>query len=473
MKKISALLLFLLPVFFAYAQTVEMTTVIPTTPSVVVDELRVIGGNTNSNVGTMNIGIVPNDTDTPFQSQTLRVAGNTSITSAITSGRDLFVREPLRFSSINIGEGNVFTDLATFPNVEGGTFRAKTIGTNNQSNASSVKVNTLSGKEVKILNAVVEDPFGRGATIAKRKNVYIATEQTSANQNKYHIYKPWGALQTTAPTNTPKCNNSGALCTKNNCSACTSGGATVCYDVRERTFPLPQYYAAGAIYEKIGTAKFYCKPSDTFNEAGNLNSSCRHYMVYSGRNTTASNTNSFEPGGFTSGTGAIVNPFNNINTTNAINSNLSPAEKCSAMCSASGCTNAQAGDYFVAVDAATTQVVDFTAVFNENCQNANSSWPAGSGLSCQAGERVIDIYVLRCYQGSGRLARPAGTYYQQRQVVCKQYSNVYGHESGNVNQIKDRYFFYPDFALSFSNAYDRTTLEDLGAVAVQGGTSNF
>ncbi len=460
MKKVSALLFCLLSASLTYAQAIEMTTIIPTTPSAVVDELRVLGSGTNSQVGTMNIGVSNTGlnvgANAPFQSQTLRATGaNTAISDYVSADRDLMSNRSLTLSAVNVGNnGALFTGANSFPYVEAQTFRAKNISGPNSS--STIKTNALSGKSIEVDGSKIASPFAHGSVISKKKPVYIAVEQNTTNQPKQHIYGPWGELQATAPSGT-KCNSGGNLCTKNACAQCTSNNATSCIDVRSRTLP-DVYEAAGATFEKVATAKFYCKPSDVYDSNGNLTSTCGRYFVYSP-------FNGYTTEGFVSA--ANLPSFSN----SAIQFNADPAENCAAVCGNTGCSTN--GTYYlvVRVNGSTTGVMNFADAVGASCSTAASAWPGGSGLSCKEDEIVVDIYALNCYQGSGRLARAGGTWYQKRTVYCNKYDDVHGNEASNVSQIQDRYFFAPDFVVSFTAAYDSAIASEMHE-AVAGGNHN-
>ena len=100
------------------------------------------------------------------------------------------------------------------------------------------------------------------------------------------------------------------------------------------------------------------------------------------------------------------------------------------------------------------QYVTFADVFAETCSDADrSSWPTGSGLSCKGKERILDIYMLQCYQGSGKLLRAAATTkYQRRKVICRQYDHVVAEQS-NAAALGNKAFFYPSFDISYTAAY--------------------
>lgn len=455
MKRISALLFCSVLASLVYAQSVEIETVIPASPALVVDQLRVLGDNTTSTVGAMNIGVLNSE---PFQEQSLSVYGSGSqISSYLSANRDLFIKSPtLTVNTVNVGSSNLFTPTKTFNNIKGGTFRAQKIA--GPKTTGTMKINKLSTEmDMFTQGTSIANPFSLGSVVSKRKIAYTAETQSSdANKKKYHIYFPWQDLGLANPTVTT-CNSDRKLCTKSRCDVCTSGNpGDTCYDVRSRNLPA-SYETAGATYEKIQTSKFYCKPKDSYASNGNLTSICAHYVFYSGRSSTKTNNADIYVENFT---GNMTSPFDGINTTNNIAGNSSPAEKCNAICGNGGCNASQAQEYFVAIDVSDPNgptIVNYNTVFNETCQNAGTSWPQGSGLSCKANERIIDVYVLKCYKGSGKLARAAGTYYQKRKVLCQQYDTVYnngGHDYiGNIN---NKYFFYPDFAVSYTAAYDAT-----------------
>ncbi|MBQ4493761.1 MAG: hypothetical protein II972_04095 [Elusimicrobiaceae bacterium] len=464
MKRLTAFLFCALATSLVYGQAVELSTLLPAKPSSVVDELRVLGTGT-STITEMNIGLaMPSAAvEEPLQMQTLEVSGMPTILNTISAGRDLILNEKIDLKSINIGDGKLFIRAGVFPFVKTGTFRAKDIETT--ATSGTMYLNALSGKDIHVDGAVLDSPFNKGSVIAKRKVVYLGSDQDSSNQNKYHIYFPWSTPSTTAPNVTPKCNNSGAICTKNNCAYCNNGSGSFCYDVRSRNLTAV-YEAAGATYEKIGTAKFYCKPVDTYDNNGALTSECRHYMVYSGRNGDHIE-------GFTAGTGAVANPFAGVGVDVGFYESYTKtniAEKCASLFNCSPCSAYKENLFFVLKS--TQEIVKFDVIFAETCSNADaSSWPAGSGLSCKAQEKVIDVYALKCYPGSGKKIRDTATYYQTRKVLCRQYSHVHA-EKSEVEHIQDRYFFYPDFALTFSAAYDSETLPDTGVVVVNQGQNH-
>lgn len=444
MKKLSAFLFCLICASLGYGQAVELSTIIPANPSVVVDELRVLGSGA-SKIDHMNIGMpIAYGAEEPFQTQTLKRSGDSMFTIKrnVNVGRD-FIEKPFYSAyQVNIGEnGKIFTQNDTFPMVEAGTFRAKTISGPNSSVV--MKVNTsLSGRDIDVDTAKIASPFDRGRKISKLhiNTKLLATEDTDT-PSKRHLFYPWEELSSTTLT--------GTCGTKY--SACNNASTKFCYEVRNRNLPAV-YDAAGATYEKIGTAKFYCKPFDTYDSNGALTSECRHYMIY-----MSESSNEVQEG-FTSGADAVANP---IGATDAVNWNLSstPAERC-AVYNPSGASTYQ--EKLFAFDTSTQENVKFNEVFAETCSSADaSSWPAGSGLNCQAKEKVIDIYILRCYQGSGKLLRAAGNYWQRRKVICRQYSNVYNNEKNSVNDIKDRSFFYPVFDININNSY-----ADLSDIAV-------
>lgn len=448
MKKLSAFLFCLVCTSLVYGQAVELSTIIPANPSVVVDELRVLGSG-NSKIDRMNIGMpIAEGAVEPFQTQTLkRVASATPfyIKGIVDVGRDFISNDRYSAPQVNIGEnGNFFTNGSTFSMVEAGTFRAKTISGPNS--AVVMAVNTaLSGKDIDVDAAKIASPFDRGRKISKLhvNTKLLATEDTET-PSKRHLFYPWEELSPTTLT--------GTCGTKY--SACNNTSTKFCYEVRRRNLPAV-YDAAGATYEKIGTAKFYCKPFDTYDSNGALTSECRHYMDYSARNGALIE-------GFTSGADAVADPFIGMENSQGFNG-ATPAEKCNLLKGVSGATIYDEALYFVDVNSQTP--VRFSDVFAETCSSADASnWPAGSGLNCQAREKVIDIYALKCYPGSGKLLRASGDYWQRRKVICRQYSNVYNNEKNSVNDIKDRSFFYPVFDINISNSY-----VDLSDITVPAG----
>lgn len=447
MKKLSAFLFCLVCTSLVYGQAVELSTIIPANPSVVVDELRVLGPG-YSKIDRMNIGMpIAEGAVEPFQTQTLKRVASASfyIKDIVDVGRDFISNGSYSAPQVNIGEnGNFFTNGNTFSMIEAGTFRAKTIS--GPDSAAVMAVNTaLSGKDIDVDAAKIASPFGRGRKISKLhvNTKLLATEDTET-PSKRHLFYPWEELSSTTLT--------GTCGTKY--SACNNASTKFCYEVRKRTLPAV-YDAAGATYEKIGTAKFYCKPSDTYDSNGALTSECRHYMVHMSENSTSVLE------GFTSGTDAVANPY--VALSNSVGFNrATPAEKCNSFRS-TGFVVYEEKFYFI--DLSTQTQVRFEDVFNETCSSADASnWPAGSGLNCQAREKVIDVYVLKCYPGSGKLLRASGDYWQRRKVICRQYSNVYNNEKNSVNDIKDRSFFYPVFDINISNSYT-----DLSEITVPAG----
>lgn len=445
MKKLSVFMFCLTCAALVYGQSLEMSTIISSTPSIVVDELRVIGSDL-STINNMNIGLkASTDADNnPFQTQTLKLEGNTFISDSIQAGRDLYINEKLDPYQTFVENGNVFTNSKTYGNVETGTLKAHGI---TLTAINTMNVNKILGGNIYIDGKLIDTPFEKGSNIVMRKvnsNYLAQVIAEEYKQNRKHILHPWEDL-----TDTPQTED---LCKQNGRPyyACDNG-SEFCYDTRTRTISEPVYAANGATYEKIGTAKFYCKSEDTYSDTGVLSSTCRHYMVYSGLNPVTNENILIE--GYTNGVGAVANPLDTAiisETTDAVDV-VSPAEKCAVLSS-----NAGASNYFRILnifDENLQQYVKFTDVFAETCSNADrSSWPIGSGLSCKGKERILDIYMLQCYQGSGKLLRAAATKYQRRKVICRQYDHVVAEQS-NAAALGDKAFFYPSFDISYTAAY--------------------
>ena len=179
----------------------ELSTVIPTNPSVVVDELRVLatpasGSSNISRIDYMNIGMpIASTAEEPFQSQTLKNGGEGStfvFWKPVYVGRD-FTSDNKRIlaNQLNIGEnGSVFSSGTTFPRVEAGTFRAKEI--TGPSSAVVMEVKTsLSGRDIDVDTAKIASPFDKGRKIVKHEvnTKMLATEDTETSA-KRHIYYP-------------------------------------------------------------------------------------------------------------------------------------------------------------------------------------------------------------------------------------------------------------------------------------------
>lgn len=488
MKKMFFSVIALLVVSLSYGQAIEMLKVIPTNPAAVIDELRVYDTNNASSIQTMNVGLpfdqIDNQSNRPFQSQTLK-SGTTAIDSSgnIYAGRDLFINNSaIQFSNIVVNEGgSLFTKISSFPAVNAGYLRAKTI-TGPTVNTTLTLTNGkgfLSGREITIDGVPLQSPFDKGNQIVKRKIIRkgITTADTN-KQEKQHIYKPWSLLTVTpnsAPTVTPMCNADNNLCTSTRCDVCDSNTASSCYDVRSKTLPAV-YDANGATYEKVGTIKLYCKPKDTFEQTETYRvklqtdgSTCEQYIVYAAKNGTYVS-------GFTTGDNATVtNPLSNVETVEAnLNQDLanvskSVAEKCFIKCgNAAGCSASQAGEYTILIDENGNSVTFSDFANNNFCANAKYGssdtprWSEGSGLSCKANEKTFTVYALRCYQGSGYRLREAGSYYQKRKVICRQYSHVNAEYNTQIQDPSDpdstvplkdelnRNFFYPSFKFTLS-----------------------
>ncbi len=489
MKKIFFPMIALFFVSLSYGQAIEMLKVIPTNPAAVIDELRVYDTSNASSIQTMNMGLpfdqINNQSDRPFQSQTLK-SGTTVIDSSgsIYAGRDLFVNNSaIQFNDITIGqEGTLFTNISSFPTVNAGYLRAKTI--TGPTSATNLELTNgkgfLSGRDITIDGVPLQSPFDKGNLIAKRKIVRkgITTADTN-KQAKQHIYKPWSLLTATpntAPSVTPPCNSDNKLCSSQGCEVCDNTTNTYCYDVRSKDLPAV-YDAHGATYEKVGTIKLYCKPMDIFLQSQGTQihlqangSTCEQYIVYAAKNGAYAS-------GFTTGVNATVtNPLSNVETVeenlnqDLANINKSVGEKCFIKCGSvqSGCSASQAGEYIILVDANGNSVTFSDFANNNFCANAKYGssdtprWSEGSGLSCRANEKTFDVYALRCYAGSGTQLRQAGTYYQKRKVICKQYSHVNAEYNTQIQDPSDpdstvplkdelnRNFFYPSFKLTLS-----------------------
>ncbi len=470
MKKIFLSFAALVLVSLSYAQAVEMVKTIPTNPATVVDELRVYGTGVDntSTIQSMNIGLpIADDANQPFQMQSLKTEQLN--VSGVYAQRDLFINNPgIKFRYISVGDDtSVFTKISSFPVLNAGLLRTKTIsgptGSNNliMLNNNDTKV---SGGNITVDNATIDSPFSKGNQILKKSIYLIGQALTGETQQaKQHIYQPWSTLSdssTTEPTDSPRCNTN-KICSVSKCDACDNASNTYCYDVRSKTLPAV-YNAKGATYTKIGTIKLYCRPNDTFEETESLqirleNSICEQYMVY------ASKDGSFIEG-FTTGSNATISssPLSNLESiADLASSSKDAGEKCFIKCgnNANGCTTAGESTILVHNGVAVT----FTDFANTNfCANAqygeNDSprWSAGSGLNCRAKEKVFDVYALRCYQGSGKRLRAANTYYQKRKVICRQYNNVSAEYSAAYDTIAAYYakdYFYPSFVLSLGQIY--------------------
>lgn len=482
MKKILLFLVALTFVSLSYAQAVKMVKVIPTKPSTVVDELRVYGTEPSqiSQIQTMNMGLpVGSDNQNrPFQMQTLQA--DTNDVSQIHSSRDLIINRPsVTFENIAVGENSVFfTQISSFPTIQAGLLRAKTINgpaaTLNGYPTLTLTGDTngkLSGQNVTVDNTVISSPFASGNEIVKRAIYLYGQTLTDDKQAKQHIFFPWSKITsstTTADSVKPEdlspCNNSG-VCTASNCDICENGSSdTMCYDIRSK-YLSAVYDANGATYTKVGSIKLYCKPHDKF-VTQNLQmvldtSTCEQYVSYAVRADI--NGGNIYKEGFSTGSDATITNLNLSNISHLADISKGPAEKCFIQCNnnVNGCTSAQAKEYFVFVGENGTPV-DLSDYFaNANfCADAkytNSDsprWSEGSGLSCKAKEKIIDIYALRCYENSGKLLRAAGTYYQSRKVLCRQYSKVNAEyiERKSLSAYGKHYFF-PSFVTSLDREY--------------------
>ena len=481
MKRVIFLLFCLSFVSLSYGQSIKMSVIVPTAPFLVVDELRVIGtaddpytqGNESlSTIGQINLGVVaPSDTSlTPFQEQSLEVGGVASLKN-ISSSRDLIVEGgaiPVDDVRVN---GDLFTTASSFNNVSANKFMAKTIAVSSDSASTSVNLNhELSAKNITINAAPMTISRELGNKLNLKPIAKKGNSETSENQNKRHIYYPWVSTTISAS----QCNSNGNLCTADECSICSTGtSSTICYDTRTETIPA-SYAKAGATFQKIGTAKFYCKPVEVYfggnsgddsYKLDNTNSGCYQYMTYFGKDkdddndvyqgfTTAISLDTGSTSNPSTLT-ATTNPFAGKTTSNAINSSdLGLA--CYNLCSsnATGCNTMK--EFYMAVS--NNNVENFANIFGSSnyCADSASSWPKGSGLSCKSTEKVVDVYMLRCPKGSG--AKSGGnTITQYRKVACKQYTavnNEYNdvlsatNSQGQANGDKFlnlSAYFYPEF----------------------------
>lgn len=490
MKKILLFLVALTFVSLSYAQAVKMVKVIPTKPSTVVDELRVYGTEP-SQIQTMNMGLPvgSHDQNRPFQMQTLQA--DTNDVSQIHSSRDLIINRPsVTFKDIEVGENSVFfTQISSFPTIQAGLLRAKTINgpgaTLNGYPTLTLTGDTngkLSGQNVTVDNTVISSPFASGNEIVKRA-IYLygqtLTGDNAGKQAKQHIFFPWSKITSSTITEasvTPsasglsRCNANGALCTASNCAICDNGSSgTMCYDIRSK-YLSAVYDANGATYTKVGSIKLYCKPHDKF-VTQNLQivldtdnpSTCEQYVSYAVR-ADINGDNIYEEG-FSTGSDATITNLNLSNISqseNLADISKGPAEKCFIQCNnnVNGCTSAQAKEYFIFVGE-NGAPVDLSYYFaNANfCADAkytNSDsprWSEGSGLSCKAKEKIIDIYALRCYENSGKLLRAANTYYQSRKVLCRQYSKVNEEYTATKSSAYGKHYFFPSFVTSLDREY--------------------
>ena len=190
MKRTLFSLVLVLFVSMAYGQAIEMSTVLPTAPVAVVDELRVIGtGNDNtSTISTVNLGIVSNgQIDMPFQKQILDVGGNISSVGVLSAGRSLFYTGAIAgLNSLSVyKDGTVFADVSEITSASAGLFRAAVV---ESASTDTLSVgDSISAKSIEIDEMVMESPFERG-TFIDAKNKTIA--QDLSNTDKYHIYYP-------------------------------------------------------------------------------------------------------------------------------------------------------------------------------------------------------------------------------------------------------------------------------------------
>lgn len=488
MKKILLFLVALTFVSLSYAQAVKMVKVIPTKPSTVVDELRVYGTEP-SQIQTMNMGLPvgSNNQNRPFQMQTLQA--DTNNVSQIHSSRDLIINRPsVTFKNIAVGENSVFfTQISSFPTIQAGLLRAKTINgpgaTLNGYPTLTLTGDTngkLSGQNVTVDNTVISSPFASGNEIVKRAIYLYGQTLTVDKQAKQHIFFPWSKITSSTtteasviPQGLSRCNTS-ALCTASNCAICDNGSSgTMCYDIRSKKLSAV-YDANGATYTKVGSIKLYCKPHDNF-VTRNLQivldtdnpSTCEQYVSYAVR-ADINGDNIYEEG-FSTGSDATITNLNlssNIsqseNLEALVNISKGPAEKCFIQCNnnVNGCTSAQAKEYFIFVgeNGAPVDLSDFAnANFCADAKYTNTDsprWSEGSGLSCKAKEKIIDIYALRCYENSGKLLRAANTYYQSRKVLCRQYSKVNAeYTERNSSSAYGKHYFFPSFVTSLDREY--------------------
>lgn len=484
MKKILLFLVALTFVSLSYAQAVKMVKVIPTKPSTVVDELRVYGTEPSqiSQIQTMNMGLPvgSHDQNRPFQMQTLQA--DTNDVSQIHSSRDLIINRPsVTFENIEVGENSVFfTQISSFPTIQAGLLRAKTINgpgaTLNGYPTLTLTGDTngkLSGQNVTVDNTVISSPFASGNEIVKRAIYLYGQTLTDDKQAKQHIFFPWSKITSTTttadsvtPPNLSRCNTNG-VCTASNCDICENGSSdTMCYDIRSK-YLSAVYDANGATYTKVGSIKLYCKPHDKF-VTQNLQmvldtSTCEQYVSYAVR-ADINGDNIYEEG-FSTGSDATITNLNLSNISqseNLADISKGPAEKCFIQCNnnVNGCTSDQAKEYFVLIDenGYAVSLSDFfaNANFCVDAKYTNSDsprWSEGSGLSCKAKEKIIDIYALRCYENSGKRLREANTYYQSRKVLCRQYSKVNEEYTTTKSSAYGKHYFFPSFVTSLDREY--------------------
>ena len=449
MKKITFLLIFLSLISLSYGQAIEMSTVVPTSPVAVVDELRVIGtGNDDlSKINIMTLGVDTSNLN-PFQFQTLALEGGVKKVKTISSGRDFFFTgSDLEISSADIYDGGtLFINTEKLPNVSADIFRSPVI--QGPDATEDLSLSKLSAREIYVDDALIASPFIVG-TFIKSNPPTAGVSVASSEQKKYHIYYPWTGQQ---PSGLAKCNEDGSLCSKENCSACSRASNRACYDQREVTIP-HIYEPNGATYKKIGTVKFYCKPLEIYN-GYNLDtgaSSCKQYMVYAAEGKYIE--------GFTTeeetvdmpifGSGIPYDDSGIKDYLDAANGDL--GEVCYKTCRNRTCNSDI--QQLVTLDPATGEFVKIDNTFrNEDfCSDASWSeeegaWPIGSGLSCKSNEKSIDIYMLSCYEKSGEKRKGYNTQY--RKVLCRQYDQVSAEYSAipseKIDLLENRYFF-PDF----------------------------
>ena len=201
MKKLSVFMFCLTCAALVYGQSLEMSTIISSTPSIVVDELRVIGSNL-STIDNMNIGLkASTDADNnPFQTQTLNLEGDTSISESIQAGRDLYINEKLDPYKTFVENGSVFTNAKTYRNVETGTLKAHAI---TLTATNTMNVNKILGGNIYIDGKLIDTPFEKGSNIVMRKvnsNYLAQVIAEEDKQNRKHILHPWEDLTDTPQT---------------------------------------------------------------------------------------------------------------------------------------------------------------------------------------------------------------------------------------------------------------------------------
>lgn len=446
MKRLALSLFYLMLFSVSFGQFVEMTSVVPTEPKIVVDTLTVFDtGSTNpSSINHLNLGFFSTSTasnvNRPFQIPKLTAdilnVGNLNAgrdISIITSdtqtantvslkGGILFVPEVTSIGSINTNSNPYAVFRANQVNIE---------------DDGSLSLNRLEGKNITVSNLSIYQPVSKGNLISVRNQRFYYYEQMDP---KYiHIYRPWSSPEPSGNISSysslsPLCSNAGNLastlqapCTEDACH-CNENDSGYCYEFRKLKLPAV-YDAQGATYEKIGTVKFYCKPN-----------TCTQYMIYTAREGTITE-------GFTA---SISNPFPNISTNiNLVKSSSStPAIKCNILCNNNaGCTAAQT--VFIAIDQSDGSIDDFSTTFQSAsfCNSAATGYPQGSGLNCKANEKVFDIYALKCNVGSGKRVRQEGEFFQRRQVICQQFDQVKDETdtSSNPELVKRGMFISVDY----------------------------